>query len=643
MPNPRNRNDSDNDKSVCSLQAEELFKLPFADRNTINEEIHGVRSLGLDETPELIIQSLHAFRIELEILPQAEKQAYLFIQAYRQRERQQQHQQHQHQHQHQQRQASSAFSGIPSPSPASATRTYAAYADDDDFRLRFLRCCLFDVPKAVRRFANYLNFIQTYWGDSSLARPIQVSDFNTTELKILKRGIVQLLPFRDRRGRRVIANLGDARNVEDIAAVKVWFYMFDCATRDSIESQKNGVISILDGSNINSELTISDLNPETRNRLSAMMQLGSTEAFSPMVAAHWAMPTRVVCVHVCWPDIPIVKFMANVYFFKTALVARFGASESLSALDIHRIKFHQGEETEMRYAVKSYGIPIELLPLTGTNSIKLNYHNQWIKTRRLVESNQNKYQFQYNCGFKAEYDCEFDDKGGNGHGELVTIVECPCSHDVVFRNGTQSMENPGNAMFRNAILSYWAERERIRSNNHNSNSNSNHISGYAADNRDHGTKATISTTSDDTHDREFRDKLVRHIEVYKKGRFLEWDKSLNVWIQMKDKARIHRKVAMSFYNCTKRRYNNSTHVASSTERKRRGRATTTVTPTAVKSSSSPLDYRFPFLDHPRKDLSSSNDGGGDQHCCLPVVGANGSNTVDSDDDEEVNDKKRACL
>ncbi len=594
----RERDELNKDKKdVDSLLAEELLKMSFVDRNTVNEEIHGVRSLAVDETATIIANALNSFRIELELLPSEEKRAYLFILAYRQQEEG-------HHQQRQQRPRTNSYNGMQPSTTVMQAGTFAAYVDDDSFRLRFLRCCLFKVSVAVRRFANYLNFIQTHWGNTYLARPIQITHFNANELKILKRGIIQILPFRDRRGRRVVANFEDGSNMENIAFLKVWFYIFDSVSRDSIETQRNGVVSILDGfhyessrRDINSDFF--QFNKETSKRVSDLLRLGST--LSPLIDAHLAMPTRVVSVHLCWPHTPLLKPVLKLYMFHTELTG------STSALEVNRMRIHSGLDTEMRYRVKSYGVPIELLPLTGTNAIKVNYHNQWIKTRLLVETNQNKVQFQYNCWYKPEYECEFDTQGDDSN--LVKIVECPCSNDIVFRNGTQSMENPGNVMFRNSILSYWVDRERKRSSSVENKS------------------SLSSSAADDAQDRNFRDKLIREIEIEKNGRFLEWDKNLNVWIQMKDKARIHRKVGMVFYNYTKRRYNSSSNNSAYSSGKNKKRAK----PTSVIKNTTSL--AFQFIDKGRSPTLSNA-----ATSCFSTA-CNNCGSGSSDDDES----KQGCL
>lgn len=577
------------DKEVDGLLSNEMLKLSFVDRNAINEEIHGVRSLAVEETPQMINNALHTFRLELESFPPSQKQAYLFIQANRQCNIQRYHQQTQ-QHQHiDSYVAMGNTTAMPTP-------TYAAYTEDDNFRLRFLRCCLFDVKKAVMRFANYLNLIQTYWGDSYLSRPIQLSDFSPAEMKYLKKGFYQFLPFRDRKGRRVIVSVGgNLSDLNDITALKIWFYVFDCATRDSVESQRNGIVSLIDGDRLKEKF-----NDSVCNKLFNM--LNSPNSNSHIIPFHHSLPSRIVCIHICWPYSPMLRLLSNLLMFQSkTLFLRYGTFGS-SALELSRIKFHRGTATEMRYIVKSHGIPVELLPLTGSNTIKLNCHNQWIRTRRLIEGNNT---------------------------ESVTIVESPCSNDVVFRNGTQSMDNPGNSMFRNSILTYWEEEGNNKGFSNAAFSAtvtppSNQKKAFAGTNN--SSNYEHPSPSGDTYNREFREQLVRDIEVHKKGRFLEWDKDLGVWVQIRDKVRIHRKVAMAFYNCTKRRYNNRSASTATVypSKRRRGGTTTTSRHQGSRHRGSLQSFRA--------DLTTSNtalayqfidkDNGG---CCFPVPSSTNGN------------------
>ena len=164
-----------NEESFDDLLSRELLKMSLQDRNAINEEIHGVRCLALSETPRLLEIGLKEFEEALRRMPiSSQKAAYEIC-----------------------RKRCLADSEY---------RTYAIH--DDDFRLRFLRCELFDVTKAATRYANYLNFVHELWGPIALQRPIRLADFTTSEMKLFRKGYFQILPFRDQSGRRVIVVLG---------------------------------------------------------------------------------------------------------------------------------------------------------------------------------------------------------------------------------------------------------------------------------------------------------------------------------------------------------------------------------------------------------------------------------------------------
>ena len=165
---------SPNSQSLDDLLSRELLKLSLQDRNAICEEIHGVRCLALPETPLLLETGLKEFEEALQRIPLENKASYEIC-----------------------RKRCLADSEY---------RTYAIH--DDEFRLRFLRCELFDATKAAIRYSNYLHFVHEMWGPIALQRPIRLSDFTKSEMKLFRKGYSQILPFRDQSGRRVIVILG---------------------------------------------------------------------------------------------------------------------------------------------------------------------------------------------------------------------------------------------------------------------------------------------------------------------------------------------------------------------------------------------------------------------------------------------------
>ncbi len=172
-------------EDVNEMLSQELLKMSLLDRTDIQEEIHGVRCLSVKESPELLRKSLQEFKKNLDALPDFKKKTYLQILSVVQEEQKLQKEQK-----------------LP------PTKHYAI--DDMDFRLRFLRAELFDSKRAVLRFLNYFDFVHEFWGFEVVSkRQVCLSDFSKEELKFFKKGYFQLLPFRDRSGRRVIVILGE--------------------------------------------------------------------------------------------------------------------------------------------------------------------------------------------------------------------------------------------------------------------------------------------------------------------------------------------------------------------------------------------------------------------------------------------------
>jgi hypothetical protein len=167
-------------REVNALFENEIKKFSVEERNRIQEELHGVWSPAQDETLELIQVSLHKFATELRSLPPLEKQAYLKAQT------------------------------------ISQQRLRPFYCDHPDVYIRFLRAELWDAKKAAKRMAMFLDLLLDYFGVGALQRPIQISDFSDDELKAIKTsGEIQLLPARDRSGRRILAmvsNMGYGMN-----------------------------------------------------------------------------------------------------------------------------------------------------------------------------------------------------------------------------------------------------------------------------------------------------------------------------------------------------------------------------------------------------------------------------------------------
>jgi hypothetical protein len=143
------------------LRAQELNEMDVHDRNTILNEIHGVDNRALQETPELISDSL------LELQKQME------------------------------------------PLLADRPRLKTSFIFREEYAIRFLRREFFDVPKAATRMVKNLEYLEAFFGPETLSRNLTLQDLGKEETKLLKEGCLQVLPSRDRVGRRIIAWVGN--------------------------------------------------------------------------------------------------------------------------------------------------------------------------------------------------------------------------------------------------------------------------------------------------------------------------------------------------------------------------------------------------------------------------------------------------
>lgn len=178
-------------KRADELLLKELSRLSFQEWNNINEEIHGVRVLGPEETPELLERSLAALDTFLDQIitePPSLKTAFNLSQSPVLNP--------------------TMESSNPQTNESSSPPSSTTYVNDRSFRLMFLRSELFDAKKAALRIIKYLDVVLGICGEYNLRRPIQLTDFTKEEMKILRSGCIQLLPYRDRAGRPILAFVG---------------------------------------------------------------------------------------------------------------------------------------------------------------------------------------------------------------------------------------------------------------------------------------------------------------------------------------------------------------------------------------------------------------------------------------------------
>lgn len=365
------------------IVSKDMLKYDLHQRNAMYEEIHGVRSLCPEETPELLSNTLFQLEKELDALPQRQKTAYVQSQEY--------------------------------PD---------TYVNRRDVRLRFLRAELFNPAKAATRMAQFLDNTRDFFGPHTLKRPIRLSDFTRKELKVFHSGRLQLLPFRDRGGRRVIVGMPTQHHNSQHPniRVKIHLYLWWVAS-ESVESQRKGMIHIAihnyseysDGSEREENPPSND--PEEVSGLPSM-----AFAKNSLKRSH-GLPMRSVSFHCCTPDTPFFTLFRSI----TSLM--LGENRV-------RLKMHVGHDLENRYKLNGYGIPLDQLPVTETGKIKMSYFKKWVQLRKNIE-NENPLISE----------------------RFQSIVECPGLMDVVFRPSQSTMCHPGNVNFRSLVESKHYEHD----------------------------------------------------------------------------------------------------------------------------------------------------------------------------------------
>ena len=189
--------EKDDQKTVNEILSKELFHLSMKDRNDIQEEIHGVHCLAPIETPQMIEESLKDLSNILKddkLIPVSEKYAYLLSQQQDLIETVESESGTKIKTESGKKTPKTPESGSkPKPKSKSAIPIpiiKETYVNDINFRLRFLRCELFNVLKAAKRIVYFLNLVLELFGKYALVRPIRLSDFTKEEQKDFRKGYV---------------------------------------------------------------------------------------------------------------------------------------------------------------------------------------------------------------------------------------------------------------------------------------------------------------------------------------------------------------------------------------------------------------------------------------------------------------------
>jgi hypothetical protein len=183
------------------------------------------------------------------------------------------------------------------------------------------------------------------------------------------------------------------------------------------------------------------------------------------------------------------------------------------------------------------GIPVDLIPLTFTGVVKTTNHSQWVKFRKKIEQAKEKQQHHaimpssLNSSASSSSTCSGTSAMSVSSLSSTTppskefsqvfslsmterFVECPGSYDVIFRKGKSYGYHLGNSVFFKNLMESTFREYRSYTTQHE--------------------KVQLTW------------RIVHEVVERRKGRFLDWDRSQNMWIHITDKQKMREKVAQSY-------------------------------------------------------------------------------------------------
>jgi hypothetical protein len=188
------------------------------------------------------------------------------------------------------------------------------------------------------------------------------------------------------------------------------------------------------------------------------------------------------------------------------------------------------------------GIPVDLIPLTFTGVVKTTNHSQWVKFRKKIEhakvqhakekqqhhtimpSSLSSSAFSSStCSSTSAMNVSSLSSTTTPSKEFSQVcslsmierfVECPGSYDVIFRKGKSYGYHLGNSVFFKNLMESTFREYRSYTTQHE--------------------KVQLTW------------RIVHEVVERRKGRFLDWDRSQNMWIHITDKQKMREKVAQSY-------------------------------------------------------------------------------------------------
>ncbi len=225
---------------------------------------------------------------------------------------------------------------------------------DPRFVLRFLRAAMHDTDDCVKRLVSYFEQKKHLFGTKRLCRPVTIGDLNEDDRKCLRSGIMQILPARDCAGRGILFwNVCLRGSHSSLSQQRVQFYGLQVGS-EPVEVQHRGMIIIF-WNHGSRKMSVSDMEAAFRNPITP-------------IAMH---QIRCEAFHCCLDP-------EDDQIIPSAL------TELAKCYSKIIFRAHSGTVADIQAALKTYGVPVHLLPQGEDASTS--HHNRMKRCHEGIEN-----------------------------------------------------------------------------------------------------------------------------------------------------------------------------------------------------------------------------------------------------------------
>ena len=252
------------------------------------------------------------------------------------------------------------------------------YVNRPEFKITFLRATRYDTKKATTKILWYFDLKLELFGPSVVGRDICWDDLSPEAKVYMNRGDLQLLPKRDKFGRKIIFwsdSFGPKVLTpgEVLGMRQAWLYFLSClGDHDDEPGRTRGYVYL-----------------RWAVHLKDLPHWCTTPAVKTIQTLHGWIPVKIAVVHHCYP--PLLECIHWVQ--KTDVLHQFNSYVAR----FKRFIVHYGTELECKdRMMKGYGFPVDALPLAydipnHNNYLQPNHTifvDKWIATQHHIEQSK---------------------------------------------------------------------------------------------------------------------------------------------------------------------------------------------------------------------------------------------------------------